>query len=510
MKTSLTFHGFASMLLVLLCAGCAAVDPMKSAPPSADKPWDATSASRRLAADAGLMSNETSPPIDSTRTYTLVELVDLAQRTNRSTRSAWETARAAAVGVGLSQAEFYPTLALLSSYGGGFWNMNMNFNNNLSGLEQQAGFFGAILSKDVPTDLNLDLSASGVNTMLNTGAALRWMLFDFGQRKASMSAAKATQLAANLAFNKTHQAVTFKVLQTYYAWQAAKRQLAAATVASEAAKKVSEAADAQAGNGLLTEPLLLQARQAAAQADYAAQTARAAVDTGWIDLAEAVGIRPGTPLKVANTDYARFEQEMQKPLDAHIRAALSTRPDLLAKVAVVQAREAELRAARADLLPTLSLDGVASYTRFDTTVNNTGPLNQMGFGLQNYGGFLTVQWPVFTGFADQNKVRLADTQHRAAAEELALAREKTIAEVWRAYTHAKNALASRESAAALVKASRNTYDASLASFDRGLTPIQDVLTAQAAWSQASALEAMSDSEIATSLAALAFGSGTLK
>ncbi len=110
-------------------------------------------------------------------------------------------------------------------------------------------------------------------------------------------------------------------------------------------------------------------------------------------------------------------RQLQEPLDAHIRAALSTRPDLLAKVAVVQAKEAQLRAARADLLPKLSLTGLAGYTRFDTTVRSAGPLEEMGFGLQNYGGFLTVQWPIFTGFGEENKVRLADTQRHAAVEE---------------------------------------------------------------------------------------------
>ena len=70
-------------------------------------------------------------------------------------------------------------------------------------------------------------------------------------------------------------------------------------------------------------------------------------------------IPPGMPVKVASADYARLERQLQEPLDAHIRAALSTRPDLLAKVAVVQAKEAQLRAARADLLPKLSLTGLA-------------------------------------------------------------------------------------------------------------------------------------------------------
>ncbi len=512
MRTSLTFRRVVLVWLAgLLAGGCTAVDPLKNAPATAERPWDATGASRALAGDADRIAKEASPPApDPTHAYTLAELVDFAQRSNRSTRAAWEQARAAAVGVGLSQAEFYPVLILLASYGGGLWDLDINFNNNLSGLGQRGDLIGALLGPAVPANVDLDLAASGAYRALNTGAALRWMLFDFGAREAKMDAARRSQLAANLAFNATHQAVILKVVQTYYACQAAKRQLAAAASATGAARRIAEAATAQAGQGLLTEPLLLLARQASAQADYAEQTARAAVDTAWIDLSEAVGFPPGTNLRIADANFDKLEQEMQKPLDAHVRAAMATRPDLLAKVAVVQAKEAELRAARADLLPKLSLDGFAAYNRFDTSVNNTGPLDQMGFGLQNYGGFLTVQWPIFTGFAEQNKVRLAATQRGAAAEELALAREKTIAEVWRGYTRAKNALARRESAAGLVKATRNSYDASLAGFDRGVTPIQDVLSAQAAWAQATALEAASDSEIAVSLAALAFASGTLK
>jgi outer membrane protein len=367
-----------------------------------------------------------------------------------------------------------------------------------------------VLGFQLPQNADLNLEASGAYRVLNSGAALRWMLFDFGARRAKMTAAQRAQIAANLTFNAAHQAVTFKVLESYYAWQAAKGQLAAATSALEAAKKLAAAAGAKAEHGLLTQPLLLQARQAEAEADYALQTKRAAAEVAWVDVAEAVGIPPGMPVKVASADYLKLDQELQKPLDAHIRAALSTRPDLLAKVAVVQAKEAQLRAARADLLPKLSLNGVAGYTRFDTSVQSAGPLEEMGFGLQNYGGFLSVQWPIFTGFAEENKVRLVDTQRHAAVEELALAKEKTIAEVWRAYTRAKNALARQESADELVKATRASYDAALAGFDQGLVPVQDVLTAQAAWSQAIALQAESDSAIAATLAGLAFGSGKIE
>jgi outer membrane protein len=518
MAASNTFNDACAAWLTAACfgalslGGCTAIDPLKTAPASMDQPWKSSETNRLAKKLDGLTQDPTPPKIDLAHTYKLVDLVDLAQRSNRTTRVAWQAAREAAVGVGLSQAEFYPILVLLTSYGGGLWDLDINF-NNVGGLPLPNDLIGAVLDVlggQLPQNIDLDLEASGAYRLLNTGAALRWMLFDFGARRARMTAAQRAQIAANLTFNAAHQAVTFKVLESYYAWQAAKGQLAAATSASEAAKKLAAAAGAKAEQGLVTQPLLLQARQAEAEAEYAVQTTRAAAEVAWVDVAEAVGIPPGMPVKVASADYARLEQELQKPLDAHLRAALSTRPDLLAKVAVVQAKEAQLRAARADLLPKLSLTGLAGYTRFDTTVRSAGPLEEMGFGLQNYGGFLTVQWPIFTGFGEENKVRLADTQRQAAVEELALAKEKTIAEVWRAYTRAKNALARQESAEGLVKATRASYDAALAGFNQGLVSIQDVLTAQAAWSQAIALQAQSDSAIGATLAALAFGSGKLE
>ena len=499
----------AGCLAALSLSGCTAVDPLRTAPASADRPWQSSETVRLAKKLEGVTQDPTPPKIDLARTYTLVDLVDLAQQSNRATRVAWQAAREAAVTVGLSQAEFYPILVLLTSYGGGLWDLDINF-NNVGGLPLPNDLIGAVLGGQLPQNVDLDLEASGAYRLLNSGAALRWMLFDFGARHAKMTAAQRAQIAANLTFNAAHQTVTFKVLESYYAWQAAKRKRAAATSASEAAEKLAAAAGAKAEQGLLTQPLLLQARQAAAEADYALQTTKAAAEVAWVDLAEAVGIPPGMPVKVASADYGKLERQLQEPLDAHIRAALSTRPDLLAKVAVVQAKEAQLRAARADLLPKLSLTGLAGYTRFDTSVRSAGPLEEMGFGLQNYGGFLTVQWPIFTGFGEQNKVRLADTQRHAAVEELSLAKEKTIAEVWRAYTRAKNALARRESADGLVKATRASYDASLAGFDQGLVPVQDVLTAQAGWSQAIALHAESDSAIGATLAALAFGSGKLE
>ena len=48
--------------------------------------------------------------IDTSHVYSLVELIDIAQSRNPSTRVAWEQARQAAIGVGIARAAYLPAL----------------------------------------------------------------------------------------------------------------------------------------------------------------------------------------------------------------------------------------------------------------------------------------------------------------------------------------------------------------------------------------------------------------
>src|SRR6202012_1491339 len=85
------------------------------APPSADRPWAPPrlgdyerELSGRSAREKGYGSHTA---VDLGRIYTLPELIDLAQRNNPETRVAWERARMAAAGIGLSESRYYPYLA---------------------------------------------------------------------------------------------------------------------------------------------------------------------------------------------------------------------------------------------------------------------------------------------------------------------------------------------------------------------------------------------------------------
>ena len=197
--------------------------------------------------------------IDPKKSYSLSELVDLAQRHNPSTRISWETAVQAAASTGMTEAQFYPTLTVTSSYGGGYWSQD------LTGARSQSG---------IVVPVNFNDNASGTYSNLSAGVNLRYTLFDFGQRIANTKAAKRTQTAANLSFNATHQQITFQVTQAYYTLETDRRLIETAEISAKSAEDILASTQAKYDQGLLTEPILLQAKQARAQAAFDLVNAR--------------------------------------------------------------------------------------------------------------------------------------------------------------------------------------------------------------------------------------------
>ena len=431
--------------------------------------------------------------VDPKRSYTLPELVDLAQRHNPLTRISWEMAVQAAASTGMTEAQFYPTLTVESSYGGGYWSQN------LSGAKSQSG---------IVVPVNFDDQASGNYSSLSAGVNLRYTLFDFGQRIASTKAAKRTQTAANLSFNATHQQITFQVTQAYYTLETDRRLIETAEISAKSAENVLESTQAKYDQGLLTEPALLQAKQAKAQAAFDVVNARSNREVARLNLIQLIGAEPECGLKVAPYDFSRLDSRLQAPLDQFVQSSLKQKPDLLAKVAKALAAEQSLRATKAGTLPQFSLKGVQNYQDFNTTING-GAIHNVGLSFQNYAGSVNVEWPFFDGGLNRNKVKQADSSWREANEAVLLARDEAVATVWRSYTTAKASLQRKQSADDLLKASQASYDSLMASFNLGRTSIQDVLTAQTSLAKAMATKAECDQSIASSLATLAYSSGQL-
>ena len=72
-------------------------------------------------------------------------------------------------------------------------------------------------------------------------------------------------------------------------------------------------------------------------------------------LLEAIGVRPGTPMDIADVSQQPLPPALEESVDEAIDRALTQRPDLIARLAAVRAKAADVRKARADFWPRLVL-----------------------------------------------------------------------------------------------------------------------------------------------------------
>ena len=201
------------------------------------------------------------PAIDPRKTYNLAELIDIAQRSNPETRVAWERARMAAAAVGLTESAYYPYIVAAAA--GGYDRAFIPFptlrvkqqppptNGNLPNVEIVGG--GTLITESL-------LARAELNA--------KWLLLDFGERKATRAAAREQLMMANVGFNGTHQKIVFDVTDRFYQLGNARQKVMVTQSALDAAKTVEQAAQARFDTGLATKPELLQAQQQSAQSNF--------------------------------------------------------------------------------------------------------------------------------------------------------------------------------------------------------------------------------------------------
>jgi outer membrane protein TolC len=452
------------------------------APVSSERPWEPPD----LAGFAAVLKATAEREVDSNKAYELAELVDLAERLNPETRVAWARAKEAAAAVGLAQSEYYPLLALKASAG------SARLPEALPLTPQKAGY--------------MDLEAQELRPM----ATLEWVLLDFGRRAADVRAARAGLLAANLGFNARHQEIVFKVQTAFYQLSSVRGRISAAQASLDSALKVQEAAEERFKNGLAAAPDVSRARQLAAQAAFDLEEVLSKERDAQVTLAESMGVLPTTPIRIVDFSRLPLPDRMEETVEKFIDRTLEQRPDLLARVAALRAKEAEVRRARSAYLPTLSFRGEAGHAYERAQVGVEGrSLPWESTDQAAWGVGLALTWDIFDGGARKRKLEKARSEREAARHELEDAKDKAISQVWQYYTAAKLAFRRLDVAAALLDASEKSYQQTFEGYHHGLSSLVDVLDAQRALSSARYTQLDTRAALLESTAALAFVSGDL-
>ena len=334
----------------------------------------------------------------------------------------------------------------------------------------------------------------------------KWLLLDFGERTAVVRAERERLMMANVGFNGTHQKIVFEVTDRFYKLGTARQKVLVSQSALEAARTVEQAVQARVDNGLATKPELLQAQQQTAQSDFDVEATVGAESDARVALIESIGILPTVPLKVADLGQRSSFVEADRSVNELIEQALAQRPDLVAKLANVHAKQDEIRKVRAEYYPKVAIDAHVTETELDVSIKNSP---YFGDTKPTYGAFLTASVPIFDGFARQRQMDMAQAELRAAENELAGARDSAVREVWKAYTDFKTALRKQDSAAKLVTASQNAFDAVLESYKNGLSTYPEIVSAQRNLTSARSVSHDTQAAIFTTAAELALSTGDL-
>jgi outer membrane protein len=445
----------------------------QSAPVSPDHPWHA-SAEQKIEADAQNLSASRFTP-DPSRTYSLPELIDLAETHNPQTRVAWERARAQAATLGIARSELYPTLAAAA----------------LSGVARSQAYLVDRFYRQTIADFQVALN-------------LNYTIFDFGARSGRIAAATAEVLAANFAFNDTHRSVIYQVEQAYYQLLNASGQEEAARASLSNAQAVQQSAEERLKNGLATLPDVLEARSATAQAEYELQSVLGTEQIAAGNLATVLGTFATTTIHVQPLNELPIPQSVDESVDGVIDRALAQRPDLMQQVAEVRSANARVKEARAAYHPSLSvaasptaqsLYGMQQQFPWGHTAGLTGELG------------LKLHWTVFDGGARKSRLAQAEANVHEAEAQVNVTRNQIADEVWAAYSNLNTALRQRQAATALLEASSRSYDAALESYKYGLRNLLGVTAAQRTLSQARSTDVLARTQVLSALADLAFRTG---
>jgi len=468
-------------------------------PPSSERTWSPPNLANYESELAGQRLNNAEGTsrvsINPRKIYGLAELIDIAERNNPETRVAWERARQAAAAVGLSESAYYPFLVASAAAGYDrafipFPTLTVNPTHpSLSNVRITGG--GSLVTE-----------AQVYRGELNA----KWLLLDFGERSAVVAAAREQLMIANVGFNGTHQKIVFQVTDRFYQLGTAHQKVLVSQSALEAAQTVEQAVQAHVDNGLATKPELLQAQQQSAQTAFDVEATTGAESDARVALVEIIGLLPTVPLKVADLGQRSTSEQANGSVDELIERALWQRPDLVAKLANVHAKQDGIKKVRAEYYPKVAIDAHVTETELDVSIAHSP---YFGDHRPTYGVFLTASVPIFDGFARRHKMEMAEAELHGAENELAGARDSAVREVWKAYTDFKTALRKQDSAAKLVTASQNAFDAVLESYKNGLSTYPEIVSAQRNLASARSVSHDTQAAIFTTATELALSTGDL-
>lgn len=420
-------------------------------------PWEDPLRTRPAVLDAGkVLPGDLLPPpcsrnplwdgIVMTDPLSLSEAVDLALCHNPKAHSAWAAIKVQAATVGEARAAYLPTLSASTS----------RLNDRTRYPDSNAA----------STELN-DNTVSG---------HLNWRVFDFGGRAANRRSANAILMAALAQHDAVWQNILTDVVAAYFDAQTAQTAQVARQINESLARQILETARRREARGAGAQSDTLQAATALARAALERSRAQGAHQKAISALVYLLGLPIGTNLVLVE-DLMDSKSSTRQDLRAWLEQTRARHPTLIAARAQWESAKERVAATRSEGLPTVDITG----NFFQNGRPNQG---LTATKTQETLVGVTLNIPIFDGFARTYKVRSAQAQLEQKAAEVQETEQQVLLEVLKAHADASAALENLVASQQLLTAAEEAVGSVQHTFDRGAADILEVLHTQTALSDA--------------------------
>ncbi|MBS0624422.1 MAG: TolC family protein [Verrucomicrobia bacterium] len=329
----------------------------------------------------GVFSLGPEEKIDTEKILSIADLIDAALKNNPETKSAWYRARVSAARLGVARSELYPKIDAKAD------------GSHIRTFE----FLGGPVI---------------VDNRAGAGLMLSYLLLDFGERSASIDAAKEGLKIAHWSSDWKIQQVLIGLLGRYYEYLNAKGLLEAEEASIGDAKSRVEATEDLCRAGLKSRSDLLAAKSDLIQARLKLGERKRAAAVAMGGLAKAMGISVDVQLQVENVPEGIELSKVTENIDALIARAKLKRADLLALSGEMARKNLELKKTRASLWPKIGASANSGWAYDEKSPSH---------GIFNYSVGVSLNAPLFAGFRKTYECRRA---YAEAQETLADLRDR--------------------------------------------------------------------------------------
>lgn len=397
-----------------------------------------------LPGDAMPLSCVASPDIPAL--LSLDVAIDLAMCSNPQVHAAWAAIKVQSGAVGEARAAYLPTVT-----------------GSVSRLSDKTWFPGS--------------TNAATHTMGNTVyAALTWRLLDFGGRNANLLAAKRLLDAASATHDATLQKTLTTVIQAYFDVQTAQAALTAKQEAVSIATDTLQTARRRESLGAGSNGDTLQAETTLARAALDMSRAEGDLNKAKAVMVYAIGAPPGTTVRLVPLGPPKTG-ELASSLADWLAQAEQNHPAIEAARAQVDAARARADVARSEGLPSLDLSASFYQNGRPGQGLSTTQTRERLVGV-------TLNLPLFEGFARTYKVQGADALIEQRNAELQDVEHRVAMEVVQAYSDATASLRNLEASDALLRAAQSSLASSQRKYEKGAADVLEILSTQKALAEA--------------------------